>query len=330
MSGGNRYDDELTIALRQLGVRVEEHPITGTWPTPEPSQRRQVAEVLADERTWLIDNIVGSAVPEALVAATEAGHAVGMLVHYFPSDDPALGSADRERLAATEADAVRAASAVVATSNWTASELAARYGRTDAVVALPGVVPAELAAGSLHHGQPPALMWLARLTNTKDPLTFIEALVQLRDLDWTAQVVGPDAADVGLTHTLRDRVAQAGLEGRILITGARVGVELQAAWERADLLIHTARTEAYGMVVGEALAQGIPTVVPLGTGAIEAQCGVGGSFPPGDATALAGVIRTWLTDEHLRADWRLAAIDARRTLPSWRETAEVVAAALAL
>ena len=40
------------------------------------------------------------------------------------------------------------------------------------------------------------------------------------------------------------------------------------------------------MVVTEALARGIPSVVTAGTGAVEAQR-VGATFPPGDASALA-------------------------------------------
>ena len=140
-SGGNRYDDELAAGLRSLGLDLREYAVTGSWPFPEPHDRRRVTEVLASEQDWLIDNIVGSAAPETIAAVTTAGRRVTLLVHYFPTDDPMVASGDRERLASAEAQAVKAASSIVVTSAWAAREVSARYGRHDAVVAAPGQGP---------------------------------------------------------------------------------------------------------------------------------------------------------------------------------------------
>lgn len=327
-SGGNRYDDELAAGLRALGLDLGEYAVTGTWPLPEPHDRQRLTEILAAEQDWLIDNIVGAAAPEAITEAIAAGRRVTMLLHYFPADDPALSSTDRALLAKTEAEAVKAASDIVVTSAWASAEVSARYGREDAVVAAPGVEPAEPAPGSLRGGYPPMLLWLARLTRTKDPLTFVEALTGLRDLDWTAQLVGPDSVDMGLSHEIRGRIAEVGLGGRIEVVGSRDGDALEAVWALADLLVHTSRAETYGMVVSEALAHGIPSLVPSGTGAVEAQ-GVGETFPPGDAAALADHLRAWLTDPQLRERWRTEAAELRGQVPTWPVTARIVASALA-
>ncbi len=108
-SGGNRYDDELATGLRALGFDLREYEVTGPWPLPEPGDRRRLAELLTTERDWLIDNIVGSAAPEVIRAATSAGRRVTMLMHYFPADERNLSTSERERLSATEAEAVSAA-----------------------------------------------------------------------------------------------------------------------------------------------------------------------------------------------------------------------------
>ena len=326
-SGGNRYDDELAAGLRAQGLDVREYPVLGSWPLPAHHDRQRLTEILAAEQEWLIDNIVGAAAPEAITEAVAAGRRVTMLLHYFPADDPALSSTDRGRLAKTEAEAVKAASAVVVTSAWAAAEVSARYGREDAVVAVPGVEPAEPAPGSSGGGHPPMLLWLARLTRTKDPLTFVEALTGLRDLDWTAQLVGPDSVDMGLSREVRGRRGAAGLGGRSEVVGSREGDALEAGWARADLLVHTSRAETYGMVVSEALARGIASIVPSGTGAVEAQ-GVGETFPPGDAGALADRLRAWLTDPQLQERWRTRAGDLRAHVPTWPVTAGIVATAL--
>lgn len=325
-SGGNRYDDELVAGLRALGLQVHEHPVTGPWPLPEPRERQRLAELLGAEEDWLIGNIVGSAAPEEITAAVAGGRRVTLLMHYFPADDPSLPVSDRRRLAMTEARAVTAASAVVVTSAWAAEQVALRYGRDDAAVAVPGFVPATLAPGSSAGGEPPMLLWLARLTRAKDPLTFVEALLRLEDLDWTARLVGP-AVDADLTGRVRRRIERAGLGDRIAVVGSRDGEALEAVWARTDLLVHTSHTETYGMVVGEALARGIPSIVGSGTGAVEAQ-EVGGTFPPGDVAALAKALRGWLTDRRQRERWRTDVTVARADLPTWSGTARSVAAAL--
>ncbi len=326
-SGGNRYDDELAAAVRKLGPDLREHLVPGPWPNPGHHDREQFARLLVAGHDWLVDNIVGSAAPEAITAAVADGRHVSLLVHYFPSDDVSLSSSDQDRLAAAEAVAVSASSRVVVTSNWAAEEVASRYGRNDAVVARPGVQPAGVAPGSAATGQPPMLLWLGRLTRDKDPLTLVEALTRLRDHDWTARLVGPDTSDASLNREVHDRISQADLGGRVRVLGPKYGDALDAIWAGTDLLVHTSRAETYGMVVGEALARGIPSVVAKGTGAVEAQR-VGTTFTPGDVGELADRLRTWLTDGQLRQGWRGDAIDLRRHLPSWADTAEVVVSTL--
>ena len=327
-SGGNRYDDEIVAALGALGVNVREHAITGSWPVPDAEALNSFAEVLRLGDSWLVDNIVGSAAPEAIACATAVARQVTMLVHYFPSDDPALTFDDRQRLRRSEAEAIRVATNVIATSAWTAGEVSARYGRDDAVVAQPGVIPVAAAPGTQRRGLPPVFTWLGRLTAVKDPLTFVEALTKLGDLDWRAQFVGPDSLDVGLTEHLHRRIDEAGLRNRVAVLGTRSGDDLAAVWRMTDLLVHTAKTEPFGMVVTEALSYAIPAVVADGTGAVEAQR-VGAVFPSGDASSLAEELRIWLTDPMLRRRWRQEAEAQRHGLPTWEDAARIVASTLA-
>lgn len=326
-SGGNRYDDELVTGLRGLGLDLRDYEVTGPWPLPARRDRERLASLLTAERDWLVDNIVGSAAPGAIRAAAGAGARVTLLMHYFPSDDPGLSAPERERLAATEAEAVSAARRIVVPSAWAAGEVFGRYGRDDAIVAVPGVDPAPLAAGSSPGGDP-VLLWLARLTPTKDPLTFVEALSRLRDLRWTARLVGPDTVDDELSRQVKRRIAEAGLTGRVEVAGPRDGAALESVWAGTDLLVHTSRAETYGMVVSEALARGIPSIVPSGTGAVEAQ-GVGAVFPAGDTDRLADALRSWLTDPPLRNRWRAEAASLSVHRPTWQDTAGIVASALA-
>lgn len=327
-SGGDRYDTELAAALRELGVDVRDYPLSGAWPLPESADQDCLAALLTEQDAWLVPNIVASAAPQQILAALAAGRRVTLLLHYFPADDIALAKPFRDQLGFFEGELVRATTNIVVTSQWAAGEVARRYGRGDAVVALPGSAPSDPAPGSAAHGEPPALLWLGRVSLAKDPGTFIDALSTLADLPFTARLVGAGGPGDDLPALLRERTEHVGLGDRVQIIGARQGAELEAIWAASDLLVHSSPQETYGMVVAEALAHGIASVVAEGTGAVEAQRGVGATFPSGDATALATILRAWLTDADLRRDWREAALGARASLPTWGEAARAVASAL--
>lgn len=333
-SGGNRYDDALTSALKARGITVQEYPVEGSWRSPNQHDRETFKKLLTANiqhpQHWLIDNIVGAAVPEILQTAVKAGHTVTMLMHFFAADETGLTDTVRAEFAALEAKAVSVATTIIATSEWTANEITKRYGRDDVTVALPGVASANIASGSRDSGSAPMILWLGRLTQTKDPLTLVEALATLTKLDWSAHIVGPDTIDPACSDELRKRIIDLGLDTRIVTPGAREGEELDVIWAQTDLLVHTSRSEAYGMVVTEALARGIPCIVPAGTGAEEAQHGAGGTFPAGDSAALSVMIRNWLTDTQLQDRWRAEAISQREKLPTWRDAAETVETAMNL
>jgi glycosyltransferase involved in cell wall biosynthesis len=115
------------------------------------------------------------------------------------------------------------------------------------------------------------------------------------------------------------------------------GDALDREWDATDLLIVPSRIETYGLVIGEALARGIPAVVPEGTGAVEAlhqgatshsDAAPGTAVSPGDPQSLAALLRSWLTDAPLRHTWRQAALAQRDTLPGWQQTALAVLAYL--
>lgn len=319
-SGGNRYDEELLARLPDSGPSVRPYRVRGTWPVPTREEAAAFDELLGREPAWLVDNIVASAAPAAIAGAVRAGRRIAVLVHYFPADDPSLTAGQRTELAEGERRVVAAAHTVIVTSHWAAAEVARRYGRADAVVAPPGVDPAPLSPGSAEGTH---LFWLARLTAGKDPVTFLRALSRLRDLEWRATLAGPAGLDPEVTAEVQRLIRRWGLTDRVQVPGALRGAELEGAWAQADLLVHTSLAETYGMVVAEACARGIASVVAAGTGAVEAQAG-GEAFPAGDADALAEVLRTWLTDERVRRRWRETTLARRPTLQTWADTAERV------
>jgi glycosyltransferase involved in cell wall biosynthesis len=353
-SGGNAYNSALASGLTALGVEVDICRVDGHWPLGSGEERRRLAGLLLDgdrngtaaPPVTIVDGLVALGAPLELEAAAGAGRPVWILVHMPLAAHPDL-----------EQRALAAAAGVICTSSTAAAEIqsrdnAAAHNPADAVrrsaapirVALPGTRPAPPATGS----DPPHLVAVAALLPNKDQLLLLEALAGLKDLAWTAALVGSDSADPAYAEVVRGAITRLGLTGRVTVRGELTGQALDEAWHRADLSLLVSRAEAYGMVVTESLARGIPVVVRAGTGAVEALAagspgaagspvaardddGGGGPALPGtavvlgaDPTPLAGVLRGWLTDPGLRSRWRETAHAARIRLPGWDVTARTV------
>jgi glycosyltransferase involved in cell wall biosynthesis len=315
-SGGNAYDRRLCDGLAAAGRTVREHAVPGGWPTPTPAERRALADRLAalpDGALVLVDGLVGSCVPDVL--GPEATRLRLVVLVHMPLDDEA------------ERRALTAAAAVVTTSAWTRDHLVRRYGLApDRIhVAPPGVDPAPLTAA---HESGTRLLCVAAVQPHKGHDVLVQALTTLRDHAWTCLCIGALSKDPNFAARVnRD-------DPRIRFVGPRTGADLDAAYARADLLVLPSRTEAYGMVVTEALARGIPVIASDVGGVSEALgCAPDGTVPgelvpPGDPAALGAALRAWLTEPDRRSRIRSTALVRRKTLTGWSTTATLVSDAL--
>lgn len=323
-SGGNHYNDRVAreLAARGLAVTVERLP--GAWPRPAEADRSALREVLRRHTDVVVDGIIGSAAPEELSWARAHGVRVAVLVHLPLPAEGGTSAGEQRRLEGVERAALHAADTVVATSGWARDDLLRRYGLAGVRSVPPGADVAASAPGST----PPHLLFLGAVTLRKNPLVLLDALRTVVDRPWTASLVGPPGPDEGYVATVRERAA--GLDGRVRLVGPCRGEELEQIWSATDLLVLPSRAETYGMVVTEALAHGIPALVPARTGAVEALHGSGerdGLPPPGatvDATDPWGwstALARWLDDGDLRRAWRGAARAHRDRLRGWATTA---------
>ena len=355
-SGGNAYNAALARGLTALGAEVEICRVDGHWPVGSGEERRRLARTLlggaarSRESVTIVDGLVALGAPGALEEAAAAGRPAWILLHMALEEHPDL-----------EERALAAAAGVICASSTAATALRARYSgagysgagysRTGGVrralppihAAPPGTNPAPLAGGS----EPPHLVSVAALLPNKDQLLLLAALADLKDLPWSAALVGSDSADPVYAEEVRSTVTRLGLAGKVAVRGELTGQAFAEEWHRADLSLLVSRVETYGMVVTESLAHGIPVVVRNGTGAVEAlaagspdaaetsgaEVPDGGGAPalPGaavvldtDRAPLAAVLRRWLTDRDLREQWREAAVAARKRLPGWDVTAGTV------
>lgn len=331
-SGGNTYDRRLRTGLTDLGWRVRQHPVPGSWPVPDATSLAALAGVLggvpAGEQV-VVDGLLAAAAAVLVPAARRLR--VVVLVHMPLGLD--AGESRDLGLFAAERQVLRAAAAVVTTSAWTRDHLIQLHGLVAAHVrvAEPGVDQAEVAGGTSSGS---SLLCVAAVSEHKGHAVLLEALASLRDLSWSCQVVGSLDRDPVFVALLRGRIDASGLGDRVLLAGALAGPALAASYAAADLLVLPSRAETYGMVITEALARGVPVLatsvggVPQALGQASDGRRPGVLVPADDPAALADALRRWLGEPALRSQLRAAAVDRRTALSRWSVTARAVARVL--
>ena len=206
-SGGNTYDRRVCRGLAALGWAVHEHAVPGAWPRPGAAGHAALAravERIPDGAVVLLDGLIASAAPEALVPQARRLRQV-VLVHmplgHRPPDDEAGAVRARER------EVLAAAAAVVTTSAWTRRRLGELYALpADRVhVAEPGVDAAGLAPGTAAGD---ALLCVAAVTPDKGHDVLLDALATATDLSWRCACVGSLDRDPAFADGVRRATAE--------------------------------------------------------------------------------------------------------------------------
>jgi glycosyltransferase involved in cell wall biosynthesis len=175
----------------------------------------------------------------------------------------------------------------------------------------------------------PIVMLPSRLTRWKGQAVLIEALTYLRDMELLCVIVGSDQGRSAYRAELERLVERRGLGSRVFLPGHCD--DMPAAYMLADVVVSASTNpEAFGRVVSEAQAMGCPVVASNHGGAREQilEDRTAFLFPPGDAAALADMIRKALSLD-AGARERLAA-DARAHVRANFDKAQMCAATLAL
>ncbi len=293
-TGGYLYNARLAEALTELGHQVRVVPVEGAWPLGPVAAAPELPSdgvLLADGLLW---TALRSRVPDAALQR------VVVLVHSVLA---AEGGAELARL---EAEALAGVGAVVATGGPTERDLAAMG--VSSVCIEPGTDPSGRAtAPGLGR-----LLALGTVTPRKGLLRLLDALEGV-EAPWTLDIVGSETRDVEHAASVRRRAATFG--GRVRFRGELDGAGVAQALEGADVLVHVAHYEAYGMALAEAMARGVP-VVCTAAGAAE-----GGGAIVVDAGSLGDRLQHLLSNPQALADASDLAWRRGRCLPSWSDVA---------
>jgi glycosyltransferase involved in cell wall biosynthesis len=327
-TGGYAYDRRVMALLPDLGVDVLHLPLPGGFPFPSEAELRETADLLAGvtaDAAILADGLAFGAMPESLLSGVRAP--VAVLLHHPLGLETGLSEAQSRALLDTERRALRHARHVIVTSKATAATLAGLgfAPPPPVTVAEPGTLPAGRAAGS--SGGSCRILCVGAVVPRKAQDVLVEALARLTHLNWRCTIAGSLDRDSDFAASLIRRIEDAGLAGRINLTGPLDAAALDALYTSADIFALPSRYEGYGMVFAEALARGLP-IVAARAGAVPdvVPPDAGLLVPPDDAAALAGALAGLIADPALRAKMSDAAWAHGQKLPRWEDTARTIAA----
>jgi glycosyltransferase involved in cell wall biosynthesis len=331
-TGGNIYDRRACAGLAEVGWEVLVATVAAAWPVPDSLARADLARIVSaipDGEIALIDGLIAS--PTAAQLLPHAGRIRMTVLLHMPLAT-ALDTRHHASAQRSERLVLRAATAVVVTSEWTRQQVLSRYEipACRVHVARPGVdrvaAPARPVRGHL--------MCVGTLGRHKGQDLLVEALAELGDLDWHCVLAGPLDRDPDFVDQLQTRITRLGYGHRVRLAGVLTGAVLSHAYTTADLLVAPSRSETYGMAVTEALAHGVP-VIAAAVGGLPEALGFstdgtrpGQLIPSGDPAALAAAIGDWLGDERHRHRLRAAARKRRSNLRGWDQTTREIANAL--
>jgi D-inositol-3-phosphate glycosyltransferase len=170
-----------------------------------------------------------------------------------------------------EAEVVRCADLVVASTHEEQDQLVRHYGADPARIEIitPGVdhrvfFPADREAARRHVALPsgPIVLFVGRLQPLKGADLAVRALAELDARGATLVIIGgpsgPDGpAEVAALHTL---VSDLGLEHRVRFVAPQPHDQLADYYRAADVCVVPSHTESFGLVALEAAACGTPVV----------------------------------------------------------------------
>jgi mannosyltransferase len=199
---------------------------------------------------------------------------------------------------------IRRMDAVIATSDISASFLKVKasvipHGVDTAIYAPPPDRAAAFAEAGLSGRY--AIGCFGRVRAQKGSDVFVDAMCKLlpRYPDFTAVMVGAITSEQqGFANDLKQRIASAGLQSRIVITGELSIEQVQRWYQRLTIYAFTSRNEGFGLILIEAMSAGAALVASrAGAAELVVEDGVTGVLmPPGNVEALVAALEPLMRD----------------------------------
>ena len=330
-TGGYGYDRRVITELQALGWHVDVLSLGDGFPRPDAEQRviaLSRLEALPEGVPVVVDGLALGALPEEAEKVARRAP-LAALVHHPLALETGLSREDAEKLFESERRALAATRAVIVTSPYTSQRLSENYDvPPDSItVAPPGTDRGAPAKGSTDGTV--RLLSVGSVVPRKGFDILVAALAPIAALPWQLRIAGDLTRDQGTAAKLEADIAHHKLSGRIDLLGAVSPERLGPLYSSSDVFVLASHFEGYGMAYAEAMAHGLPVIGTTGGATVDTvPPNAGVLVDPGNVKALTRALRMLIENEKERRWFASGALAASADLPTWQDTARILAATL--
>jgi glycosyltransferase involved in cell wall biosynthesis len=330
-TGGYGYDRRVIAELRTLGWQVDVLSLGDGFPRPSPEQRAfalSQLQTIPEDVPVVVDGLaLGALPPEAEQIAKRTS--LVALVHHPLALETGLSPADVDKFFESERAALAAAHTVIVTSPYTSERLIEDYDvpPESITVAPPGTDRGAPSKGSTDGVV--RLLSVGAVVPRKGFDILIAALAPIADLPWRLTIAGDLTRDPATAEKLQVDILQQKLVDRIELLGAVSQERVFELYSSADIFVLASHFEGYGMAYAEAMAHGLPVIGTTGGATMDTVPATAGVLvDPGNVKALTRALQMLIKNENERRWFASGALEASAQLPTWKDTAEIIAETL--
>jgi len=330
-TGGYAYDRRMIAELKKLGWQVDVVGLGDGFPRPDAATKAAARDKLAavpKDCPIVVDGLALGVLPEAAKELREKNLLLA-LVHHPLALETGLAPAEVQALRTSEYDALAAVRGVVVNSPSTSQVLIDDYDVPPDLItiACPGTDRGEIAQGSSDGVV--RLVSVGAVVPRKGYDVLIEALAPLKNLPWRLTIAGDVTRDEATARQLDADIARHEIADRIDLLGTLAPDRVTPLYVASDVFVLASRFEGYGMAYAEALAHGLP-VIGTTAGAIPDTVppNAGVLIEPNDVKALTRTLRMLIENPKERQWLASGAREAGAGLPTWEESAKLLAGAI--
>lgn len=260
-------------------------------------------------------------------AAAAAHHDLPLIAHIHATEIDRTNGQPDEWIYRRELEGMRAATKVIAVSNFTRDLLVSQYGiAANKISVVHNAHDQSMVANRTHPANTakrkrgPVVLFLGRLALQKNPRQFLQIAKRVHALNAKAQFVM--AGDGPMLPELLREACDMGLSDVMTFTGKVSRREAMALFASADCFVMPSLSEPFGLVALEAIAHGVPVILSKQSGVSEV-IHHGFKVDFWDTDKMSDCILTILREEPLARQLRSEAPHLLRTL-TWKNQARAI------
>ena len=323
-TGGFIYEARVLKTLNEIGCRTQHLQLPESFPDPSAADMAATVDALravSPRQPIILDGLVFGAIDPDGLAAVDAP--IIAMIHHPLGLETGLTPQRAAFLLANETAALKHVAQVIVPSPETARVLRNDFDADPAkiTIAPPGFDRPAVARNPV---DPPLILSVGLLAPRKGHDVLLDALADMVDVPWQAQIVGKEY-DARYANALSRQAGRLGIENRVAFLGEVGPAQLAERFNAASVFALATRYEGYGMVLSEAMMFGLP-VVSCSVGAVPTTVGDAAILvPPDDPLQFSLALRSVLEGTDTAS--RLSALSKAKadTLPQWRDTAQIFA-----